>query len=411
MNKYISVRRSSGFANLVQMSAKPSLLELCRMQPRFASAIRWQGASKLLGLFLLLAFTSCTDMHDPLLHTAGRVEVKPEVEQSVNIETMWQADWQEKWQVDWEDETHEEIGYTQPESYHMDYFLAGGDWIGQRDMESNSIRIDLGHGTYDLLTYNNDTQNIRFKQADDWSSLIASTDAETNVVLPDTLKRKLDIRQMPDQLFSMHATDVVVSDRLEDYEFIPEENIYLLRLNAELTPRTFIYLVQVELRNNDGTVKSSGNMTVTGLASSVDLISRKNSDEAIAHHFGTVYQSKGTTRKSTSRTEDVPPGENQASDYIGGRLVTFGLPDCIPGETLPDEAAQERNLCYVVLKFSNGYRGCIPVDITDQMRALPQGGVINIVMDVEKLPKPSGSNSGWGIGVNDWNQEDHQQEI
>lgn len=383
MNKYNSDRRSSEFV------------------------IRWQGASKLLGLFLLLAFASCTDMHDPLLHTAGKVEIKPEVEQHVNIETMWQTDWQSKWQVDWEDETHEEIGYTQPESYHMDYFMAGGEWIGQRDMEGNSIRIDLGHGTYDLLTYNNDTQNIRFTQASDWSSLIASTNAETQVSLPDTLKKKLDIRQMPDQLFSIHATNVVVSDRLEDYEYIPEENIYLLKLNAELTPRTFIYLVQVELKNNNGRVTGSGNMTMTGLASSVDLISTKNGDEAIAHHFGTVFQQKGRKKKLNSRAE----GELQG-DLIGGRLVTFGLPDCIPGETLPDAGTQQPNLCYVVLKFSNGNRGCYPVNVTDQMRTLPLGGVINITLDVENLPKSdSGSNGGWGIGVNGWDQEDHQQEI
>ena len=330
-------------------------------------------------------------MHDPLLHTAGRVEVKPEVEQHINVETMWQVDWQDKWQVSWNESTQGKLGYTAPETYHLDYFLSDGNWIGQRDMASNSIRLDLGHGSYDLLTYNNDTQNIRLTQADDWSSLIASTETENNVILPDTLRQKLDIREMPDELFSMHATNVVVSDRLEDYTYIPEENLYLLKLNAELTPRTFIYLIQVELKNSDGRVKGSGNMTVTGLASSVDLISRKNSNESIAHHFGTVFQ--------------------QDKDLIGGRLVTFGLPDCIPGETLPDEATQERNLCYVVLKFSNGYRGCIPVDITDQMRALPQGGVINIVMDVEKLPKQDGGSGGWGIGVNDWDKEDHQQEI
>ena len=363
-----SVRRSSGFV------------------------IRWQGASKQLWLFIFMALlASCTDMHDPLLHTAGRVEVKPEVEQHINVETMWQVDWQDKWQVSWNESTQGKLGYTAPETYHLDYFLSDGNWIGQRDMASNSIRLDLGHGSYDLLTYNNDTQNIRLTQADDWSSLVASTETENNVILPDTLRQKLDIREMPDELFSMYATNVVVSDRLEDYTYIPEENIYLLKLNAELTPRTFIYLIQVELKNNDGRVKGSGNLTVTGLASSVDLISRKNSSEAIAHHFGTVFQ--------------------QDQNLIGGRLVTFGLPNCIPGETLPDEATQERNLCYVVLKFSNGYRGCIPVDITDQMRALPQGGVINIVMDIEKLPMPGSGSGGWGIGVNDWDKEDHQQEI
>ena len=115
-----SVRRSSGFV------------------------IRWQGASKQLWLFIFMALlASCTDMHDPLLHTAGRVEVKPEVEQHINVETMWQVDWQDKWQVSWNESTQGKLGYTAPETYHLDYFLSDGNWIGQRDMASNSIRLDL----------------------------------------------------------------------------------------------------------------------------------------------------------------------------------------------------------------------------------------------------------------------------
>ena len=154
MNKYsvrriAPVRRSSGFA------------------------IRWQGASKLLGLFLLLALASCTDMHDPLLHTAGKVEIKPEVEQHVKIETMWQADWQSKWQVDWNEATHGEIGYTEPETYHLDYFAANGSWLNDRDMAGNSVRVDLGQGTYDLLLYNNDLSSVFISQTADRSEVYA----------------------------------------------------------------------------------------------------------------------------------------------------------------------------------------------------------------------------------------------
>ena len=400
MNKDISVRRidpvrrSSGFA------------------------IRWQGASKLLGLFLLLAFVSCTDMHDPLLHTAGKVEVKPEVEQSVKIETMWQADWQEKWNVDWNETTQGEIGYTQPETYHMDYFTAGGSWLNDRDMAGSSVRVDLGHGTYDLLLYNNDLSAVHISQTADRSEVYAYTEDATSVALPDSLKQKLKVKQMPDQLFSMYATNVVVSDRLEDYEYIPEENIYLLKLNAELEPRTFIYLIQTEILNNDGKVNGCGSTTVSGLAEQVDLKTTKTKGGPIAHQFPTVFEEKKNSTDKQTRSDDSENNEEQTErTLLGGRLMTFGrlpyLPSGDSADLQSDEQQECHQICYLALRLSKGGAACIPVDITEQMKALPKGGVINITLDLKNFtPSPGGGGSGgWGIGVDGWNEENHHQPL
>ena len=403
MNKYISVRRSSGFA------------------------IRWQGTSKLLVLFLLLAFASCTDMHDPLLHTAGKVEVKPEVEQSVKIETMWQADWQEKWNVDWNETTQGEIGYTQPETYHMDYFTAGGSWLNDRDMAGSSVRVDLGHGTYDLLLYNNDLSAVHISQTADRSEVYAYTEDATSVALPDSLKQKLKVKQMPDQLFSLYATNVVVSDRLEDYEYIPEENIYLLKLNAELEPRTFIYLIQTEILNNDGKVNGCGSTTVSGLAEQVDLKTTKTKGGPIAHQFPTVFEEKKNSTDKQTRSDDAENDEEQTErTLLGGRLLTFGRLPYLPsgdsstntpsGDSADLQSAEQQEchqICYLALRLTKGGAACIPVDITEQMKALPKGGVINITLDLKEFnPSPGGSGSGgWGINVDGWNEENHHQPL
>ena len=401
MNKYISVRRSSGFA------------------------IRWQGTSKLLVLFLLLAFASCTDMHDPLLHTAGKVEVKPEVEQSVKIETMWQADWQEKWNVDWNETTQGEIGYTQPETYHMDYFTAGGSWLNDRDMAGSSVRVDLGHGTYDLLLYNNDLSAVHISQTADRSEVYAYTEDATSVALPDSLKQKLKVKQMPDQLFSLYATNVVVSDRLEDYEYIPEENIYLLKLNAELEPRTFIYLIQTEILNNDGKVNGCGSTTVSGLAEQVDLKTTKTKGGPIAHQFPTVFEEKKNSTDKQTRSDDAENDEEQTErTLLGGRLLTFGRLPYLPsgdsstntpsGDSADLQSAEQQEchqICYLALRLSNGGAACIPVDITEQMKALPKGGVINITLDLKDFNPSPGGGGGWGITVDGWNEENHHQPL
>ena len=209
----------------------------------------------------------------------------------------------------------------------------------------------------------------------------AYTEDAPTVALPDSLKQKLQVKQMPDQLFSMFATNVVVSDRLEDYTYIPEENIYLLKLNAELEPRTFIYLVQTEILNNDGKVNGCGSTTVSGLAEQVDLKTTKVSGGPIAHQFPTVFEEKA------DRT------------LLGGRLLTFGrLPEC-------------HQICYLALRLSNGGAACIPVDITEQMKALPKGGVINITLDLKDFNPSPGGGGGWGITVDGWNEENHHQPL
>lgn len=206
---------------------------------------------------------------------------------------------------------------------------------------------------------------------------------------------------MPEQLFSMFATDVYVSDNLDDYEYLPDEDIYLLRLNSELLPRTFIYLLQVELKNNDGRVTGCGSSTIDGLASSVDLLSTLNDEVPVAHQFSSFYQEK--------TGEDGKP-----LCLIGGRMTTFGLCGISPweeskrtegskavdGSTRALPRAATGNTCYVQLQYSNGGRRYVAVDITAQMRGKLTGGVINITLDLNEYtpPKPD-TDGGFDVDV------------
>ena len=359
--------------------------------------------NKYISVILLVLLASCTDMHDPELHAMGKVEVRPAIEQDVDIDLMWQVDWKTKWQVDWDTQKLGALGYSEPTTFHLDYYQADNDtWLGERNIAGNSIRVSLAYGTYHLLAYNNDFQDIRIDDGKrtrknssttkvSTHSVIAYTDRDPYAMLTDSLSQVLTVNQMPDQLFSAYATNVVVSDRLDDYVFIPEENIYLLRLNATLQPRVFIYLVQVELLHNNGRVTGSGALTVDGLAESVDLLTTQPSDKAIAYQFASIFQDKA---KFSANTKADNLGDNRT--LIGGRLTTFG------------RTASSTNKCYVTLYYAKGGLMVVPVDITDQMKALPKGGVINITLDVDKLGNPK---SGFNLNVGDWDEENHYQGV
>lgn len=364
--------------------------------------------------------SACSDMHEPLLHIKGTTAVQPQIEQDVSIDMMWEADWQAHWQVDWDTEAKGEIGYTAPESYHMNYFRSGESTpAGERDMMSGGIRLSLDYGNYDLLLYNNDYESLRIDHTDDWSNVTATTDSDPYAQpLPDSITPNGALRRMPEQLFSMYAKDVHVSDNLDDYEYLPDEGVYLLRINSELLPRTFIYLLQVELKNNNGRVTGCGSSTIDGLASSVNLLTAINGDTPIAHQFSSFYQEK--------TGEDGNP-----LCLIGGRMTTFGLCGISPWEegkaAKEGEAAKNSkvadgtirtlsrtdvtNTCYVLLHYSNGGQRYVRIDITEQMRGKLTGGVINITLDLNDYTDPKPNDGGFNADVDGWGEENHHTNV
>lgn len=337
---------------------------------------------------LLLA--SCSDMHEPMIHMTAKVDIIPKVEQNIQLDMMWQADWQSKWQVDWDTSTKGELGYTAPSTYHFNYYRANGNtFLGQRDMASESTRINLADGKYNLLTYSNDYNYIHVTTSDDYQQVTAHTISDPYYSLPDSVSAKWNMQHMPDPIFAMFATDVTVSDKLEDYTYIPEEDVYVLKLNTQLEPRVYIYLIQLELRNNSRKVIGCNLATITELASSIDLATGETGNEAIAHQFTTVFQDAAASDKNSRSTKTAP---NEA--LIGGRLTTFGRP----------KDSERPNVCYFSFQFANGMTGFYPIDITNQIKELPKGGVINLSLDMASIEPPKGS-GGWSIGIGRWNDD------
>lgn len=344
---------------------------------------------------------SCSDMHDPMLHIAAKVDVIPTVEQNIQLDMMWQADWQTRWQINWDTSAKGELGYTIPSTFHLNYYRASGNtFLGQRDMATASTRINLPDGKYNLFTYSNDYDYVRVTTSDNYQQITAHTINDAYYSIPDSMEKKLTMQHMPDPIFSMFATDVTISDRLEDYTYIPEEDVYVLKLNTQLEPRVYIYLIQLELKNNTGKVVGCNLATITELASSTNLATGETGNDAVAHQFSTIFQEFGVDNinKESKNSRATKTAPNEA--LIGGRLTTFGRP----------KNSKKPNICYFSFQFANGMTGFYPIDITNQMKELPKGGVINLSLDMTAVEPPKGS-GGWGIGIGNWNDTNIEIDI
>ena len=321
----------------------------------------WIGVT----LAVLHLLSACCKMHDPVLHAYGKVALKVQVDIGAEMEAL---------------------GYTVPESYHIDFYDDDGEgWLNERNMMGNSTNLYLNYGWYHMLFYNNDTQLLRLQYGEEKHSLEATTEKYPYISLPDTLKQKLDVRQMPDLLYATYDKNIHVSDDLADYTYLPEQNAYVLEVEAKVKPLVYIYQIEVKLLHNSGQVIGCENLTMTGLASSVDIFQAIRGGSEVAHQVPTTFTNGG-----------------QGTSLVQGQLQTFGQYNA--------DGQKGQNLCYVSLNYANGGKRCIPVDVTQQMQEQPKGGYIKIVLDLDTIPAPKPTD-GWHMEVNGWDEENHYQGI
>ena len=356
-----------------------------------------------------LLLLACGCRIDPPLFLRQAIDLDIELQVDLDVDRKWQADWKARWIFPWNARALGELGYEAPASVRMHSYAqdAGSDVDPSKmfNFQGMSGRIRLIAGTYDFLFYNNDSEALLF----DTKILPDDVYAYTRVVSPGLQlsspvltalqKRagtKADVEMkaaddpvvlQPDALFSLSAPEQTVSDDPADCELVDGHPV--VRFRGTLTPATYIWLIQIRLLNNAGRViGSTGGCALTGMAEGVDL----------------------KTNVSGATNVTVPTDVHVESaadpDLLGARLVSFGIPGCDPYDPASIAAAPAGEHFLVLnVAYNNGTSKNIHVDLTDQVRALPTGGVITLELDVDDFPPESGGQgSGFSAIMKDWDE-------
>ncbi len=346
---------------------------------------------------------------EPPLHLRRVVTTK--VTTKVDLDLKWQLNWSAKWDFNWSVATSDPLGYSVPTTMRLHIYTQGPDGEPVSHMVHNFVgsesQMDVFVGTHNFLFHNNDSEAILFKADGDlepvhaYTRKVSSGLKESSPVY--TTSQKLagftkagdeeedpvsePVNLMPDDLFSLYDPNQKITDNPNDYIF--ENGKYVLKIEGVLEPSTFIYLVQVNLLNNAGRViGSAGGGALTGMAEGVNLVTRETWSTT-ASVFTDVYMDK-------------------AQDMMGVRFSTFGIPGCNPYDDASVAAAPQKEHYFVLnVSYSNGSNRNIRMDITDQLRALPLGGVINLEIDVNDFPPGEGGGSGGGFNalIGGWDEE------
>ena len=352
-----------------------------------------------------IAVAGCTI--EPILHLRKAIRTMVVVEPKINVDVMWQLNWAINWQFNWNVSALGPVGYTPPASLRMHVFTHGpeGDPVSHfvHNFVGDETQLEIFVGTHDLLFHNNDSEALLFQQDGDLGHVHSYTrklanglKASTQVL---TIPQKLagqtkapsefvePVNLTPDNLFSLYNQNQVITDNLDDYEYI--DGKYVLRIEGELYPSTFIYLFQIRLLNNDDRViGSAGGAALTGMSQGVDLMTRQTW-EPTASYLMDVYMDK-------------------PQDMLGAKVFTFGIPGCNPYDAASVAAAPDGSH-YLVLNVSyvNGSNKNISLDVTDKIRELPLGGVIDLEIDVNDFPpdESAGGDGGFVALIGDWDEQ------
>lgn len=347
-------------------------------------------------LMLVAAFvTGCRI--EPPLYLRTPVQSMVAVEADVNVNLMWQIDWKIQWTFRWDVEAMGPVGYQEDIEGMSLHIFPHDDQGGhlshtQKNFVGKTTDIPFIVGVYDLLFHNNDSEVLLFREdehTDDiycYTRVISTGLKNSNPV--KTLQQKLmgtkadgkapenePVTYMPDDLFSLYDKGRRITDNLDDYIYV--DGKYVLLIQGELTPASYIHLVQVNLKNNEGRIVGSGGAVLTGVADGVNLMTKT-----------------GASNTVSIPTEVVMDGER---NMLGMRFCSFGIPGCNPyDQSSVTQSVSEHCLVLNVIYANNSYKN-ISVDLTEQVRALPLGGVIVLDLDVNDFPPEGGEVEGSGF--------------
>ena len=358
----------------------------------------------------LLVLGGCTI--EPMLHLRKVAATKVVMQTTITTDILWQINWQAQWDYVWNTTAYGPLGYTEPKGVRMHIFTLddAGEPKSHNVYNFSGLegQADVFVGIHDLLFHNNDSEVLLFRSEDDLadvhaytriisSGLKASLPVQTSAQKAAATKADPDeinenVTLMPDELFRLFDPAHHITDNLEDYDF--EDGKYILRIKGNLQPASFIYLFQVKLLNNLERVAGSNGAALTGVSDDVNLCTGETSTTAV------------------SVPRDVYMNAAADPDLLGARCLTFGIPGCNPYDDASVAAAPAGKHWLVLnVAFKTGKYKNIRIDVTDQIRALPTGGVIPLEIDVADFPPedtdPPIDEGGGGFKplIGDWNEE------
>lgn len=240
------------------------------------------------------------------------------------------------------------------------------------NLEPEGGTVQMRPGEHSLLFYNNDTEYIVF---DDMNSY-ASARATTRAVTRSTYLGSQYMDNAADN--TVNQPDMLYGNYMESYTAVRQPET--TELPVTMHPLVFTYVVRYEFSHGLEYVALARG-ALAGMAESVMLNTGRTSAEAATILFDCTLQPYGA----------------QAC------VRSFGVPD-YPNALYKTRAATRTYALNLEVRLNNGQMKTFDFDVTDQVAAQPEGGVI-VVKDIEITDEEGqAGGSGFDVTVDGWGE-------
>lgn len=379
---------------------------------------RLQGWGRSVGMICLLnGLVSCDP--EPPLHLYSSVTATTDMPTiDLDLQVYWnyeigygiQYDWKAEWFYGW-DETDLSIfgviGYTEPSVFELRRYYTKDT----RYAPHTSVLSDVIYGTsfsgqynwgfWDFLVWNqvytlDGVQSLHYDETTSLDEVVAYTNPS---MVPSRYHapKFTNAFYEPEPLFAAYDRGVDINSNLEGFEYDEERKVWVRKLNMTLLPITYIYLPQIILRHNNGRISAvHGDGNLSGMARTTVVNTGKAGSDVISVNFKTRLKNniKWDGFEGDDGSGNHVPGATEVSemvDIVGGRLLTFGIPNVAANRISRAGEVEDDNHHYidVTMQFNNGMDSTFVFDVTKQVRERYKGGVITVILDMDTIPSPT----------------------
>lgn len=328
-----------------------------------------------------------------------RMSVNTLFDAGMTTDILWGADWDAEIKYDWSTTNLGKLGYTKPDLATGWFMSSAGTKAstGQRVLAfrkmfytGGTTKVDMViNASYDIL-FHTDLSSVKLTVPPDHSrfDLRALPDEEKGYEFEDG--GFPDMKQ-PGEIFSVFLEDINLARDYPDVtpEIDGDELVYVYKLNAVLSPITYIYVVQIVIVDDNGKspdVDSISYITLDGLSAGRNMLFQKPSKE-----------------RCDITTEDISRLDiGKDSTLFVSRMLTFGLPyytdDGNISWVIVDNATYRMG---AQIKMTDGSVRYLLADITGFMNKHPKGGVYTVFINKSELQKKD-EGGGFVVDVEDW---------
>ncbi len=329
----------------------------------------------IIGIVLATLLASCE--HKELCYDHNQHVAKSHVRIKASWELQWQYGFEN--QTNWSEYTtwledfgmkYEDLLPVLPTGLRMhSYHENGNSSISNLDV--NGETTYLQPGKHSLLFYNNDTEYIVFDEMHSFASAKATTRTRNRTTYLGN-----SYMETQGEEYTVNPPDMLYGNYLEDY--VVRQTVEPEVLEVTLHPLVFTYLIRYEFASGQE-YASVARGALAGMARSVYLHSGHTSEEEATLLFDCEVWEFG----------------------MQAIVRSFGIPD-FPNENYGSSRAMPVYALNLEVRLKNGKLLSFDFDVTDQVKAQPQGGII-VVKDIV-IPEEDGKegSSGFDVEVEGW---------